>query len=65
MTRGEGATTKVHYKGKEDDFIIFVESANAVKEWRNDKSVPMAQVVNGYKIFVSDPLPNSHGSQFC
>lgn len=57
MTRGEGNTTKVHYKGKEDDFIIFVESASAVKEWRNDKSVPMAQVVNGYKIFVSAHVP--------
>lgn len=30
-----------------------VESANAVKEWRADKSIPIAQVVDGFKVFVS------------
>lgn len=53
MPRGEGVQTKVHYKGKEDDFIIFVDSAQAVKNWKADKSVPLAQVVNGWKIFVT------------
>jgi len=45
--------TKVHYKGKDDDFIIFVDSAQAVKDWVKDSSVPLAQVVSGWKIFVT------------
>ncbi|OMP82556.1 SDO1-like protein [Diplodia seriata] len=57
--RGEATQTKVHYKGKEDDFIIFVESEKAVKDWKADSSVPLAQVVNGWKIFVT----HKHGNQ--
>jgi len=53
MARGNDSQTKVHYKGKDDDFVIFVESAKAVQDWIKDKSVPMAQVVNGWKIFVT------------
>ena len=51
--RGNAPQTKVHFKGKEDDYVIFAESAQAVKDWRSDKSIPMAQVVNGFKIFVT------------
>ena len=53
MTRGNASQTKVHLKGKEEDYIVFVESAQAVKEWKKDKSVPLAQVVGGYKVFVT------------
>lgn len=49
--KGNAGQTKVHYKGKEDDFIIFVDSADAVKEWKKDSSVPLAQVVSGWKVF--------------
>ncbi|KAF2139957.1 uncharacterized protein K452DRAFT_274549 [Aplosporella prunicola CBS 121167] len=51
MTRGNAAQVKVHFKGKEDDFVIFVDSIQAVKDWKNDKSVPLAQVVSGWKVF--------------
>ncbi|KAI4852148.1 hypothetical protein E4T44_01464, partial [Aureobasidium sp. EXF-8845] len=37
----------------DDDYIVFVESAQAVRDWKADKSVPLAQVVNGWKIFVT------------
>jgi hypothetical protein len=53
MTRGNVAQTKVHYKGKDDDFIIFVDSSQAVQNWRADRSIPIAQVVSGFKIFVT------------
>lgn len=53
MPRGNEIQTKVHYKGKEDDFIVFVDNAQAVKDWKKDKSVPLAQVVSGWKVFVS------------
>jgi hypothetical protein len=53
MARGNDSQTKVHHKGKNDDFIVFVESAAAVQEWKKDKSVPLAQVVNGWKVFIT------------
>jgi len=51
--RGNAAQTKIHYKGNEDDFVIFAESAQAVRDWKNDKTIPLAQVINGFKIFVT------------
>lgn len=54
MARGDAAQTKVHYKGKAEDFIIFVDSSEAVQEWKKDSSVPLAQVVSGFKILVTD-----------
>ncbi|KAF2719859.1 shwachman-Bodian-diamond syndrome protein [Polychaeton citri CBS 116435] len=59
MPRGNAPQTKVHLKGSTDDFIVFVDSAQAVKEWKQDKSVPLAQVVSGFKIFVT----HKHGNQ--
>ncbi|KAF2090988.1 putative RNA binding protein [Saccharata proteae CBS 121410] len=53
MVRGADTQTKVHLKGKDDDFVIFVDSIKAVQEWKNDKSVPLAQVVSGWKVFVT------------
>ncbi|KAK5134678.1 hypothetical protein LTR08_006193 [Meristemomyces frigidus] len=57
--RGNDPQTKVHYKGANDDFIIFVDSAKAVQEWKKDKSTPLAQVVSGWKVFVT----HKHGAQ--
>jgi len=59
MPRGNDAQTRVHFKGQEDDFIIFVESAQAVQDWKKDSSIPLAQVVNGWKVFVT----HKHGTQ--
>lgn len=53
MVRGNASQTKVHYKGNVDDFIIMVDSKEAVQEWKKDSSVPLAQVVSGWKIFVT------------
>lgn len=63
MVSGHDHLTKVHYKGNDDDFIVFVESAAAVQDWRKDKSIPLAQVVNGFKIFVSALLDSIGGPQ--
>lgn len=51
--RGNDQQTKVHFKGQSDDFIILVDSAKAVQDWKADKSVPLAQVVSGWKVFVT------------
>lgn len=49
--RGNTSVTKVHYKGNDDDYIVMVESADAVKQWKDDSSVPLAQVVSAFEIF--------------
>lgn len=53
MARGETVQTKVHYKGKDEDFMIFVDDEAMYEKWRGDKSVPMAHFVSAFKIFVS------------
>ncbi len=59
--RGNTAQTKVHYQGSEDDFIVFVNDPEELKKWRNDKSIPLAEVVAGWKVFVTHksvlPIP--------
>ncbi|KAH0558411.1 hypothetical protein GP486_004933, partial [Trichoglossum hirsutum] len=59
MTRGNAQVTKVHYSGSTDDYIIFVDSPSAVREWKKDKSIPLAHVVSGWKIFCT----HKHGAQ--
>ena len=55
MTRSEAAQTKVHYKGENtgDDFIIFIDSADAMQKWKTDKTIPLAQVVQSFKVFTT------------
>jgi hypothetical protein len=53
MARGEAQQVKVHFKGKDEDFIIFVDDVKAAKDWKSDKSIPLAQVVSSFKIFVT------------
>ncbi|KAJ2900510.1 hypothetical protein MKZ38_002415 [Zalerion maritima] len=55
MTRGEATQYKVHYKGPEteNDFIIFVEDREALNKWREDTSVPLAHVVQSFKVFTT------------
>lgn len=53
MPRGNVSQVKVHYHGKEDDFVIFVDDVESVEKWKNDRSIPLAQVVSGFKIFVT------------
>lgn len=54
MPRGGANQTKIHYKGKVDDFIIFVDDAKAAKDWLSDSSIPLAQVVSSFQIFTTD-----------
>lgn len=53
MARGNDTATKVFYKGKSEDFIVFVDDVEILKKWKNDRSIPLADVVNGWKIFVT------------
>ncbi|KAL2042072.1 hypothetical protein N7G274_005260 [Stereocaulon virgatum] len=59
MTRGNAPQSKVHYRGKEDDFVIYIEDIESVQKWKGDRSIPLAQVVSGFKIYVT----HKHGAQ--
>lgn len=52
---------KVHYKGATNDFIVFIEGQKELEQWRHDHgSIPLAQVVNGWKVFTSHHHGNSN-----
>jgi len=53
MTRGESKQNKVHYKGAEDDWIVFVDDVETYKKWKTDKSVALAHFVSSFKVFVT------------
>jgi hypothetical protein len=54
MTRGDVSHLKVHYKGSDDeDYVVFLDSAEDYQKWLNDKSVPLAQVVSSFKVFTT------------
>lgn len=51
MVRADNVQTKVHFKGAEDDFIIIVTSAEMVKKWKEDKTIPLVDVVDAFDVF--------------
>jgi len=51
MTRGNGEQTKVVYKGKNEDFIVFIESVGNLNKWKKDPSIPLLDVVDSFKVF--------------
>ena len=53
MTRGEAQLFKVHYKGKDEDFVVFVDDQKALLDWKSDKSIPLAHVVSSFKVFIT------------
>lgn len=53
MTRGESVQTKVHYKGSNDDFVVFVDDVSTYNQWRKDKSVPLAHFVSTFNVFTT------------
>ncbi|KAF5125981.1 SDO1-like protein C21C3.19 [Metarhizium anisopliae] len=60
MTRGESTQTKIHYKGDDDDFLVFVEDVDQYKQWlKGDTSIPLAQFVSSFKIFLTHRPPRS------
>jgi ribosome maturation protein Sdo1 len=59
MARGNSPQTQVFYKGSSgDQFCIFVESEEELRKWKADSSIPMVDVVAGWKVLVPE-----HGKQ--
>ncbi|KAK4237141.1 ribosome maturation protein [Achaetomium macrosporum] len=59
MARGDVNHVKVHYKGNDEDFVVFIDSTEDYQKWLSDKSVPLAQVVSSFKVFTT----HRHGAQ--
>jgi hypothetical protein len=55
MTRGTVQEAKVHYRGQNihDDFLVYISDVETFQRWKKDKSVPMVDVLDGYKVFVT------------
>jgi len=47
------------YRAKSNDFIVLVDSLDALAKWKKDTSTPLVDVVDSFDIFVT----NKHGSQ--
>ena len=45
------------YKGDNETYIVIAESEKAVQDWKKDSSIPLAQVVDAFQVFVA------HGAQ--
>ncbi|KAJ5161395.1 hypothetical protein N7492_006787 [Penicillium capsulatum] len=53
MPRANDTVSKVFYKGRSEDFIVFIDDLEILQKWKNDRSIALANVLNGWKIFVS------------
>ena len=54
MARGEAAQNKVFFQGRSEGFVVFVENEEIFKKWKGDKSVPLTEVVAGWKILTTE-----------
>jgi len=51
--RGNNLVNKVHLSKGGEDFIVLVEDKDALESWKKDSSTPLAQVVDGFKVFTT------------
>ncbi|CAK7203485.1 hypothetical protein SEUCBS139899_006219 [Sporothrix eucalyptigena] len=59
MARGETTQTKIHYKGTDEDFIVFVDDPEDYKKWKSDTSIPLSHFVSTFTVFTTQ----RHGVQ--
>jgi hypothetical protein len=54
MPRGNAEQTKVIYKGQEGQYyVVFVDSVEDLHKWKRDSSIPLTQVVAGWKVLTT------------
>lgn len=61
MARGNAELTKVLYKGKDNQtYLVVIESHEDYEKWKKDESsVPLAQVLSGWKILTTHKYASS------
>lgn len=52
--KGTASNTKVFYQGSNEGFVIFVENEEIVQKWKGDKTIPLTDVVAGWKIMTTE-----------
>jgi hypothetical protein len=65
MARGETTQAKVHFKGSQDDYLVFVDDVDTYKQWaKGDTTIPLAHFVSSFKVFRTHKLASPpHHSQ--
>lgn len=53
MPRANDPVSKIFYKGRSDDFVVFIDDLEILQKWKKDRSIPLSDVLNGWKIFVT------------
>ncbi|CAF9920220.1 MAG: hypothetical protein GOMPHAMPRED_002014 [Gomphillus americanus] len=53
MARGNALQARVHYQGKDEDFIVMIDDKESAQKWKEDKTIPLAQVVSSFKVFIT------------
>jgi hypothetical protein len=63
MTRGNTQEVKMHYKGPNtgDDYVVYIASAEAARDWKKDKTIPLVDVLDGFFVFVSHKYGLTNG----
>ena len=58
MPRGNVQQTKVVYQGKEEDFIVFVDSTHDLEAWKKDRSIPLVRAprMSGQRIHRAETI---------
>ncbi|KAF3939818.1 hypothetical protein ABW19_dt0203435 [Dactylella cylindrospora] len=51
--RGGDQVNKVFLSKGGEDFIVLVENSDIYNKWKKDSSIPLTDVVNGFKIFTT------------
>lgn len=60
MPRGNAEFVEVVYKGQSGDtFAVMVDKMKDYESWKNDPSIPLPQVVSGFKVFTAHKYVNS------
>ncbi|KAK6344989.1 hypothetical protein TWF718_006934 [Orbilia javanica] len=51
--RGAEKVSKVYLQKNNEDFIVLVEDKESLNKWKKDTSVPLTDVINGFKVFTT------------
>ncbi|KAF3205859.1 hypothetical protein TWF106_001013 [Orbilia oligospora] len=51
--RGADKVSKVYLQKNNEDFIVLVEDKESLNKWKGDSSVPLTDVINGFKVFTT------------
>ncbi|KAK6522558.1 hypothetical protein TWF281_001998 [Arthrobotrys megalospora] len=51
--RGAEKVNKVYLQKGGEDFVVLVEDKEALSKWKKDTTVPLTDVVDGFKVFTT------------